>query len=179
MTLHSIQIFHPVMIGLSLIYCFKLYILKFYYCFTNSNSALGFAVFRERLGHRMKPITIRTRLDRVVFQMNATAENWIFSQAQAVKQLPRRSSSLPLQRKTWNESQEAILYNQRVTVDKVAHHLCITYGFFKTDMGFTKVCARWVPKQLTGQYTGTRLTACLLLGAFHLGWNMDPPLFSR
>jgi hypothetical protein len=30
----------------------------------------------------------------------------------------------------------------------------------KTDMGFTKVCARWVPKQLTGEHKGNILTSC-------------------
>jgi hypothetical protein len=31
---------------------------------------------------------------------------------------------------------------------------------FKTDMGFIKVCARWVPKQLTGEHKGKHLTVC-------------------
>jgi hypothetical protein len=29
----------------------------------------------------------------------------------------------------------------------------------KTDMGFIKVCARWVPKQLTEEHKGNSLTA--------------------
>jgi hypothetical protein len=63
------------------------------------------------------------------------------------------------------EVREAILYNHQVTVIKVARHLCVTHGF--ANMGFIKVCARWVPKQLTEE-KGNPLTACPgLLNGYH------------
>jgi hypothetical protein len=54
---------------------------KFHHCLTNINFALWSVMFQERLGQRMKqresfvePVTARTRLDRVVLQMNVTEQ---------------------------------------------------------------------------------------------------------
>jgi hypothetical protein len=45
-----------------------------------------------------------------------------------------------------------ILDNRRVTIDEVGHHLRISHGsargIIQDRLGFHKVCARWVPKQL-------------------------------
>ena len=47
-----------------------------------------------------------------------------------------------------------VLLDRRVTIDEVAHVLQISHGLayevMHNNLGFHKVCARWVPKQLTG-----------------------------
>jgi hypothetical protein len=57
-----------------------------------------------------------------------------------------------------------ILGNQRVTIDEVAYHLLISHGsvheIIHSRLGFHKVCARWVPKQLTEEHKRNRLTIC-------------------
>jgi hypothetical protein len=57
-----------------------------------------------------------------------------------------------------------ILDNQRVTIDEVVYHLLISQGsvheIIHNRLGFHKVCARWVPKQLTEEHKRSRLTIC-------------------
>ena len=46
-----------------------------------------------------------------------------------------------------------VLLDQRLTIDEVANHELIshgsTYQIIHNRLGFHKVCARWVPEQLT------------------------------
>ena len=54
---------------------------------------------------------------------------------------------------------------RRVTTDEVAHHLQISHDFAyeitHERLGFLKVCARWVPKQLTEKQAQAQ-SCCLL-----------------
>jgi hypothetical protein len=49
-----------------------------------------------------------------------------------------------------------------MTIDEVAHHLrvshCSAHGIVQDRLGFYKVRARWVSKQLTGEHKRNRLT---------------------
>ena len=51
------------------------------------------------------------------------------------------------------DARAMILENQRVTTDEVANHFEISHGsaydIIHNRLGFRKVCARWVPKELT------------------------------
>jgi hypothetical protein len=58
-----------------------------------------------------------------------------------------------------------ILDNRRVTIDEVAYYLLISHMVLSmksstTVLGFHKVCARWVPKQLTEEHKCNHLTIC-------------------
>jgi hypothetical protein len=57
-----------------------------------------------------------------------------------------------------------ILDNRRVTIDEVAYHLLISHGsvheIVHSHLGFHKVCARCVPKQLTEEHRCNRSTFC-------------------
>jgi hypothetical protein len=57
-----------------------------------------------------------------------------------------------------------ILHNQQVTINEVAHNLCISHssaqGNTKGLLRFHKFCARWVMNQLTGESKCNRLTIC-------------------
>ena len=48
---------------------------------------------------------------------------------------------------------DMVLLDRRVSIDEVAHVLQISHGsayeLMHNKLGFHKVCARWVPKQLT------------------------------
>ena len=59
---------------------------------------------------------------------------------------------------------EMILSDRRVTIDKVAYCLQISHGsayeIIHNRLGFNKVCARWVPKQLTQLHKQQRLDIC-------------------
>jgi hypothetical protein len=70
----------------------------------------------------------------------------------------------PLQRKPLNEPVSPILGNRRVTIDEVEHHLRISHasalGIIQDLLGFHKVCARWVPKELSGEHKRNSLTNC-------------------
>ena len=61
-------------------------------------------------------------------------------------------------------SREIILSDRRITVDDVANRLQISHGsayeIIYSRLGFHKVCARWVPKQLTQLHKQTRLDMC-------------------
>jgi hypothetical protein len=65
-----------------------------------------------------------------------------------------------------------IMDNRRVTIDEVEHHLRISrgsaHGIIQGRLGFHRVCARWVPKQLTAEHKRNRLTICQgLLNRYH------------
>jgi hypothetical protein len=51
--------------------------------------------------------------------------------------------------------------NRRLTLARVANILGISYGSAQTivldDLGYHRVCARWVPKQLTAQHKQQRI----------------------
>jgi hypothetical protein len=57
-----------------------------------------------------------------------------------------------------------ILDNRRVTTDEVACHLLISHGsvheIIHNHLGFHKMCARWVPKQLTEEHKHNCVTIC-------------------
>lgn len=65
---------------------------------------------------------------------------------------------------TIERSREMILLDRRLTIDEVAHRLQISHGsayeIIHNRLGFRKVCARWVPKQLTQLHKQTRLDIC-------------------
>ena len=54
-----------------------------------------------------------------------------------------------------------VLLHRPVTIDEVAHVLQISHGsvyeLMHNKLGFHKVCARWVPKQLTEVHKQTRV----------------------
>ena len=54
--------------------------------------------------------------------------------------------------------------DKRVTIDEVAHVLQIchssAYEMMHNKLGLHKVCARWVPKQLTEVHKQTRVYIC-------------------
>jgi len=57
-----------------------------------------------------------------------------------------------------------ILENRRVTIDEVANHFEIIHGsaydIIHNRLGFHKVCARWVPKQLTKEQRNKHVAIC-------------------
>jgi hypothetical protein len=57
-----------------------------------------------------------------------------------------------------------ILDNRRVTIDEMVYHLLISHGsvheITHNRLGFRKVCARWVSKQLTEEHKRNRLAIC-------------------
>jgi hypothetical protein len=67
---------------------------------------------------------------------------------------------------TQNEerARELILENRRVTVDKIAKQQNISIGsacfVVHDNLQFHKVCARWVPKELTDEHKHMRLDIC-------------------
>jgi len=59
---------------------------------------------------------------------------------------------------------DMVLLDRRPTIDKVANCLQISHGsayeIIHNRLGFHKVCARWIPKQLTMLHKQTRLNIC-------------------
>jgi len=57
-----------------------------------------------------------------------------------------------------------ILENRRVTIDELANHFEISHGsaydIIHNRLGFCKVCARWVPKELTEEQKNNRVAIC-------------------
>lgn len=62
------------------------------------------------------------------------------------------------------QAQEMILTNRRVKIDEVACSLQISHGsaheIIHDKLGFRKVCARWVPKDLTEMHKHNRVQIC-------------------
>ena len=65
------------------------------------------------------------------------------------------------------DTRAMILENRRVTIDEVANHFEISHGsaydIIHNRLGFRKVCARWVPKQLTEEHRNNRVAICQCL----------------
>ena len=57
-----------------------------------------------------------------------------------------------------------VLLDRRLTIDEVTNCLQISHGsayeIIHNRLGFHKVCARWIPKQLTMLHKQTRLDIC-------------------
>ena len=57
-----------------------------------------------------------------------------------------------------------ILKNRRVSIDEVAHSLNVGHGsaykIVHDMLGFRKVCARWVPRELTEEHKRNRVEIC-------------------
>jgi len=57
-----------------------------------------------------------------------------------------------------------VLANQRVAIDEVACSLQIShdsaYQIIHDELGFHKLCARWVPRQLTAEHKRKRVEIC-------------------
>ena len=63
-----------------------------------------------------------------------------------------------------DDARAMILENRRVTIDELANHFEISHGsaydIIHNRLGFRKVCARWVPKQLTEEQKNNRVAIC-------------------
>ena len=61
-------------------------------------------------------------------------------------------------------ARDVVLLDRRLTIDDVAHVLQISHGsayeLMHNKLRFHKVCARWVPKQLTDVHKQTRVDIC-------------------
>jgi hypothetical protein len=59
------------------------------------------------------------------------------------------------------QTREMVLANRRVTIDEVACSLQISHGsayqIIHNELGFHKVCARWVPRELTAEHRRKRV----------------------
>ena len=62
-------------------------------------------------------------------------------------------------------ARDMVLLDRWVTIDEVAHVFQIKHGsayeMMHKKLGFHKVCARWVPKQLAEMHKQTRVDICL------------------
>jgi len=62
------------------------------------------------------------------------------------------------------DARAMILENRRVTIDELANHFEISngsaYDIIHNRLVFRKVCARWVPKQLTEEQKNNRVAIC-------------------
>ena len=63
--------------------------------------------------------------------------------------------------------QQMILANRRITIDKIAQSLQITFGsaqeIIHEILGYSKVSARWVPQKLTEEHKRRRMEICQTL----------------
>lgn len=62
------------------------------------------------------------------------------------------------------DARAMILENRRVTIDEMANHFEISHGsaydIIHNRLGFRRVCARWVPKELTEEHRNNRVAIC-------------------
>ena len=62
------------------------------------------------------------------------------------------------------QAQQMILANRRITIDEVAQSLQISFGsaqeIIHEILGYNKVSARWVPRQLTEEHKRRRMEIC-------------------
>jgi len=60
-----------------------------------------------------------------------------------------------------------VLANRRVAIDEVACSLLIShvsaYQIIHDELGFHKLCARWVPRELTAEHKRKRVEICRCL----------------
>jgi hypothetical protein len=79
------------------------------------------------------------------------------------------------------QARQKVLLNRRVAVDEVACSLQISPGFafqiIHDELGFHKICARWVPRQLTAKHKRKRVEICQRL--FDRYNNEGEEFFSR
>ena len=65
------------------------------------------------------------------------------------------------------DARAMILENRQVTIDELANHFEISHGsaydIIRNRLDFHKVCARWVPKQLTEEQKNNRVAICQCL----------------
>ena len=65
------------------------------------------------------------------------------------------------------QAQQMILANRRITIDEVAQSLQISFGsaqeIIHEILGYNKVSARWVPRQLTEEHKRRRMEICQTL----------------
>ena len=63
-----------------------------------------------------------------------------------------------------DDARAMILENRRVTIDELANHFEISHGsaydIIHNRLGFRKVSARWVPKQLTEEQKNNHVAIC-------------------
>ena len=62
------------------------------------------------------------------------------------------------------QAREMVLANRRVAIDEIACSLQISHDFayqiIHDELGFHKVCARWVPRELTAEHKHERVEIC-------------------
>ena len=62
------------------------------------------------------------------------------------------------------DARAMILENRQVTIVELVNHFEISHGsaydIIHNRLGFHKVCARWVPKQLTKEQKNNRVAIC-------------------
>ena len=62
------------------------------------------------------------------------------------------------------QAREMVLANRRVAIDEIACSVQISYGsayqIIHDELRFHKLCARWVPKQLTAEHKRKRVEIC-------------------
>ena len=61
------------------------------------------------------------------------------------------------------KADELIKENRRITINELAESLGVSAGSavkIMDTLGYSKVCARWVPRQLTEAHKQSRLEAC-------------------
>jgi len=62
------------------------------------------------------------------------------------------------------QAREMVWTNRRVAIDEVACSLQISHGsahqIIHDELGFHKVCARWVPRELTAEHKRKRVEIC-------------------
>lgn len=62
------------------------------------------------------------------------------------------------------QAREMVLANRRVTIDNVASSLQISHGsaykVIHDELNFHKICARWVPRELTAEHKRKRVEIC-------------------
>ena len=62
------------------------------------------------------------------------------------------------------QAREMVLANRRVAIDEVACSLQISHGsayqIIHDELGFHKLCARWVPRELTAEHKRKRVEIC-------------------
>ncbi|PNF23181.1 hypothetical protein B7P43_G02737 [Cryptotermes secundus] len=75
-------------------------------------------------------------------------------------------------------ARDMVLLDRRVTIDEVANHLQISHGsayeIIHNRLGFHKVCARWVPKELTVLHKQIKRRGLLSKGVVLLHDNARP-----
>ena len=76
----------------------------------------------------------------------------------------RGKSRKPITDSNVEDARAMILENRRVTIDEWSNHFEISHGsaydIIHNRLGFRKVCAGWVPKQLTEEQKNNHVAIC-------------------